>query len=163
MTSIITVLGTMGVAVGLALKDSLSNVAGGVILLVNRTLKVGDYVDIGAYSGTVDEVSILFTKITTVVNVNLIVGNNNIFFIKLFFYLFQQIKIYCPVILVFRPVHPYLIFITFFPLRMPVVNILVLVIKSLVYSVSYFLGNKGQRRLHGYFRRRPEHRKIRRF
>ena len=42
MTSIITVLGTAGVAVGLALKDSLSNVAGGVILLINRTIKVGD-------------------------------------------------------------------------------------------------------------------------
>lgn len=75
MTSIITVLGTMGVAVGLALKDSLSNVAGGVILLINRTLKVGDYVDIGAYSGTVDEVSILFTKITTVDNKDIFIPN----------------------------------------------------------------------------------------
>lgn len=75
MTSIITVLGTMGVAVGLALKDSLSNVAGGVILLINRTLKVGDYVDIGVYSGTVDEVSILFTKITTVDNKDIFIPN----------------------------------------------------------------------------------------
>ena len=78
MTSIITVLGTMGVAVGLALKDSLSNVAGGVILLVNRTLKVGDYVDIGAYSGTVDEVSILFTKITTVDNKDIFIPNGTV-------------------------------------------------------------------------------------
>lgn len=78
MTSIITVLGTMGVAVGLALKDSLSNVAGGVILLINRTLKVGDYVDIGAYSGTVDEVSILFTKITTVDNKDIFIPNGTV-------------------------------------------------------------------------------------
>lgn len=78
MTSIITVLGTMGVAVGLALKDSLSNVAGGVILLINRTLKVGDYVDIGAYSGTVDEVSILFTKITTVDNKDVFIPNGTV-------------------------------------------------------------------------------------
>lgn len=78
MTSIITVLGTMGVAVGLALKDSLSNVAGGVILLINRTLKVGDYVDIGAYSGVVDEVSILFTKITTVDNKDIFIPNGTV-------------------------------------------------------------------------------------
>ncbi len=65
MTSIITVLGTAGVAVGLALKDSLSNVAGGVILLINRTIKVGDYVQIDSYEGTVDEISILYTKLTT--------------------------------------------------------------------------------------------------
>lgn len=78
MTSIITVLGTMGVAVGLALKDSLSNVAGGVILLINRTLKVGDYVDIGGYSGTVDEVSILFTKITTVDNKDIFIPNGTV-------------------------------------------------------------------------------------
>lgn len=78
MTSIITVLGTMGVAVGLALKDSLSNVAGGVILLINRTIKVGDYVEIGAYSGTVDEVSILFTKITTVDNKDVFIPNGTV-------------------------------------------------------------------------------------
>ena len=65
MTSIITVLGTAGVAVGLALKDSLSNVAGGVLLLINQNIKVGNFVEIGAYSGTVEEVSILFTKIVT--------------------------------------------------------------------------------------------------
>lgn len=65
MTSIITVLGTVGVAIGLALKDSLSNVAGGVLLLINRTIKVGDYVQIDSYEGTVDEISILYTKLTT--------------------------------------------------------------------------------------------------
>lgn len=75
MTSIITVLGTAGVAVGLALKDSLSNVAGGVILLLNRTVKVGDYIDIGAYSGTVAEVSILFTKISTPDNKDIFIPN----------------------------------------------------------------------------------------
>lgn len=75
MTSIITVLGTAGVAVGLALKDSLSNVAGGVILLLNRTVKVGDYIDIGAYSGTVAEVSILFTKLSTPDNKDIFIPN----------------------------------------------------------------------------------------
>jgi len=75
MTSIITVLGTAGVAVGLALKDSLSNVAGGVILLINRTIKVGDYIKIDSYEGTVDEISILYTKITTVDNKDIFFPN----------------------------------------------------------------------------------------
>ena len=78
MTSIITVLGTAGVAVGLALKDSLSNVAGGVILLINRTIKVGDYVEIGAQSGTVEEISILFTKLVTPDNKGIFIPNGTI-------------------------------------------------------------------------------------
>ncbi|MCH5193167.1 MAG: mechanosensitive ion channel [Oscillospiraceae bacterium] len=75
MTSIITVLGTAGVAVGLALKDSLSNVAGGVILLINRTIKVGDYVEIGSQAGTVEEISILFTKLATPDNKGIFIPN----------------------------------------------------------------------------------------
>ena len=75
MTSIITVLGTAGVAVGLALKDSLSNVAGGVLLLINRTIKVGDYVQIDSYEGTVDEISILYTKLTTADNKDIFFPN----------------------------------------------------------------------------------------
>lgn len=75
MTSIITVLGTAGVAVGLALKDSLSNVAGGVILLINRTIKVGDYVEIGSQAGNVEEISILFTKLVTPDNKGVFIPN----------------------------------------------------------------------------------------
>lgn len=75
MTSIITVLGTAGVAVGLALKDSLANVAGGVLLLINQTIKVGNYVEIGAYQGVVEEVSILYTKIVTVDNKDVFIPN----------------------------------------------------------------------------------------
>lgn len=75
MTSIITVLGTAGVAVGLALKDSLANVAGGVILLINQNIKVGNYVEIGSYSGTVEEISILFTKLSTPDNKDVYIPN----------------------------------------------------------------------------------------
>ena len=75
MTSIITVLGTAGVAVGLALKDSLANVAGGVLLLINQTIKVGNYVEIGAFQGVVEEVSILYTKIVTVDNKDVFIPN----------------------------------------------------------------------------------------
>lgn len=75
MTSIITVLGTAGVAVGLALKDSLANVAGGVILLVNKNIKVGNFVEIGAYTGIVEEVSILYTKLATLDNKDVYIPN----------------------------------------------------------------------------------------
>lgn len=75
MTSIITVLGTAGVAVGLALKDSLANVAGGVILLINQNIKVGNYVEISSYSGTVEEISILFTKLSTPDNKDVYIPN----------------------------------------------------------------------------------------
>lgn len=63
MTSIITVIGTMGIAIGLALKDSLSNVAGGFILLFSKPLKVGDLVEFGGVTGTVESIAILQTKL----------------------------------------------------------------------------------------------------
>ncbi|MBR1459271.1 MAG: mechanosensitive ion channel, partial [Oscillospiraceae bacterium] len=53
MTSIITVIGTMGLAIGLALQNSLANVAGGFLLLFSKPLKVGDFVEFEGISGTV--------------------------------------------------------------------------------------------------------------
>lgn len=75
MTSIITVLGTAGVAVGLALKDSLANVAGGVLLLINQTIKVGNYIEVGGNAGIVEEVAILYTKIVTLDNKDIFIPN----------------------------------------------------------------------------------------
>ena len=63
MTSIITVLGAMGLAIGLALQNSLSNVAGGFLLLLSKPLKVGDFVKIEGVEGTVTAVGILQTKV----------------------------------------------------------------------------------------------------
>ncbi|MBQ9696137.1 MAG: mechanosensitive ion channel family protein [Oscillospiraceae bacterium] len=65
MTSIITVIGTMGLAIGLALQNSLANVAGGFLLLFSKPLKVGDFVEFEGISGTVMSVGILQTKIIT--------------------------------------------------------------------------------------------------
>lgn len=62
MTSIITVIGTMGLAIGLALQNSLSNVAGGFLILFSKPLKVGDYVEFGGVTGTVESIAILQTK-----------------------------------------------------------------------------------------------------
>ncbi|MEE5991955.1 MAG: mechanosensitive ion channel family protein [Oscillospiraceae bacterium] len=65
MTSIITVIGTMGLAIGLALQDSLSHVAGGFLLLFTKPLQVGDFISVNGISGTVERIEILHTRIRT--------------------------------------------------------------------------------------------------
>jgi small conductance mechanosensitive channel len=60
--SLLAVLGAAGVAVGLALKDTLGNIAAGIILLVLGSYRRGDYIEFGAYSGTVKDIN-LFTTI----------------------------------------------------------------------------------------------------
>ncbi len=61
-TSIIALLGTCGLAIGLALRDTLSNIAAGILLLVLRPFKAGDQIECGSISGTVKEIG-LFTTI----------------------------------------------------------------------------------------------------
>lgn len=65
MTSIITVIGTVGVAIGLALQSSLSNIAGGFIILFTKPIEVGDFIESNDISGTVSAINILYTEITT--------------------------------------------------------------------------------------------------
>ncbi len=63
MTSIIAVISTAGLAIGLALQDSLANVAGGFWIMFSKPLKVGDLVKFDDITGTVKEVGILQTKL----------------------------------------------------------------------------------------------------
>lgn len=77
-TSFLTILGTAGLAVGLALKDSLSNFAAGVMLILFRPFRVGDFVDAGGVKGTVDSITIFNTILNTPDNQRLIVPNGNI-------------------------------------------------------------------------------------
>ena len=63
MTSIITVIGTVGLAIGLALQNSLANIAGGFIILFSKPLKVGDFVEFDGITGTVESIAILQTKL----------------------------------------------------------------------------------------------------
>jgi small conductance mechanosensitive channel len=63
--SLLAVLGAAGVAVGLALKDTLGNIAAGIILLVLRTYRRGDYIEFGAYSGTVKDINLFTTILET--------------------------------------------------------------------------------------------------
>lgn len=74
-TSIITVIGTAGVAIGLALQDSLSNVAGGFILMVTKPFKIGDYIIIGGVEGTVAQISVLHTRLDSASNQAIFIPN----------------------------------------------------------------------------------------
>lgn len=74
-TSVITVIGTAGVAIGLALQDSLSNVAGGFILMVTKPFKIGDYIIINGVEGTVAQISILHTRLDSGSNQAIFIPN----------------------------------------------------------------------------------------
>lgn len=78
MTSIVTVIGTAGIAIGLALQNSLSNLAGGFIILFSKPFKSGDLIEIDNSIGTVDSIGILYTKIITPDNKSIFIPNGKI-------------------------------------------------------------------------------------
>ncbi|MBF6024809.1 mechanosensitive ion channel family protein [Lysobacter niastensis] len=75
-TSLIAVLGAAGLAIGLALKDSLSNVASGVMLVTLKPFRVGDIVQIAGSSGKVEAVSIFQTRLRGADNQTIVLPNN---------------------------------------------------------------------------------------
>ncbi len=77
-TSFFAILGAAGLAVGLALKDSLGNFASGVMIILFKPFKVGDFVNAGGVSGSVEEVNIFNTILKTGDNQKLIVPNGAI-------------------------------------------------------------------------------------
>lgn len=78
MTSFIAILGAAGLAVGLAFQGTLSNFAGGVMILIFKPFKVGDYIDAQGYSGSVKEIQIFNTILTTVDNKIIIIPNGGL-------------------------------------------------------------------------------------
>ncbi len=78
MTSLITLLGSAAVAIGLALQGGLSNLAGGVMILFFKPFKVGDFVDTHVDSGTVSEISLFYTTLQTVDNRIIMLPNGNL-------------------------------------------------------------------------------------
>ncbi len=78
ITGLVTVLATAGAAIALSLKDSLSNVASGMILISNKVIKQGDYVEIDGEEGTVTNVRIMFTQIITTDNKTITFPNSMI-------------------------------------------------------------------------------------
>ena len=78
VTSFLAILGAAGLAIGLALKDSLSNFAAGVMLIIYRFFKVGDYVTVAGTSGTVETINIFNTELVTPDNQKIYVPNSSI-------------------------------------------------------------------------------------
>jgi len=74
-TSLLAVLGAAGLAIGLALQGSLSNFAAGVLIVAFKPYKVGDFIEAGGQSGTVNEVQIFTTILTTPDNKKIIIPN----------------------------------------------------------------------------------------
>lgn len=77
-TSFITLLGTAGVSVGLALQGSLSNFAGGVLILIAKPFVVGDYIAVEGTEGTVQKIDIIYTRLNTVDNKVITLPNGNL-------------------------------------------------------------------------------------
>ncbi|MDF2368795.1 mechanosensitive ion channel domain-containing protein, partial [Sneathiella sp.] len=76
--SLIAVLGAAGLAIGLALQGTLSNVAGGVMLLIFRPMRVGQYVEVAGHGGTVKSVSLFTTELATPDNIQVIIPNGSV-------------------------------------------------------------------------------------
>ena len=73
--SVVAVLGSAGLAVGLALQGSLSNFAGGVLILLIKPFKVGDYIIEGGFEGTVTSIELFYTRLNTGDNQVVIIPN----------------------------------------------------------------------------------------
>ena len=76
--SLVTVLGSAGLAIGLALQGSLSNLAGGVLLLINKPFSIGDYIVVGTLEGTVKNIGVCYTKLNTPDNRLVVLPNGSL-------------------------------------------------------------------------------------
>ena len=77
-TSFVAAIGAAGLAIGLALQGSLANFAGGVLILLFRPFKIGDWIEAQSVSGTVDSIQIFHTVLRTSDNKTIIVPNGNL-------------------------------------------------------------------------------------
>jgi len=78
VTSLVAVVGAAGLAIGLAMKDSLGNFAAGVMLVMFRPFKQGDFVEVAGVAGSVDEIRIFSTTLTTPDNKLIIIPNGQV-------------------------------------------------------------------------------------
>ena len=75
MASVVTVLASAGLAIGMALQGSLANLAGGIMLMIFKPFKVGEYVEAAGASGNVTRITMFYTEITTLDNKRVTVPN----------------------------------------------------------------------------------------
>ncbi len=77
-TSVVAAIGSVGVAIGLALQGSLSNFAGGVMILLLKPFKVGDYIIQGGLEGSVSEIQLFYTTLITGDNRKIVIPNGQL-------------------------------------------------------------------------------------
>ena len=77
-TSFIAILGAVGLAVGLAFQSTLSNISAGVMIIIFKPIKIGEFVEAGGASGVVEEINIFNTIMKTGDNKTIIIANSNI-------------------------------------------------------------------------------------
>lgn len=78
MTTIVTTVGAATVTIGLALKDSLSNVASGTLIILNKKFKVGDYLETEGLKGNVVKISMMYTTLRTYDNKDILIPNSRL-------------------------------------------------------------------------------------
>ncbi len=78
LTPMLTLLGVMGLALSLAVKDTLANMAGGVTLLFSRPFAKGDYVEINSQPGTILELGLVYTQLQTIDNKKIFLPNGDV-------------------------------------------------------------------------------------
>lgn len=77
-TSLVAALGAAGLAIGLALQGTLSNVAAGIMIILFRPIKIGDFVEIADQMGTVQDISLNYTELASLGNVQIIIPNSEV-------------------------------------------------------------------------------------
>jgi len=78
MTNVVAIVGSCGLAIGLALQGSLSNFAGGIMILIFHPFRVGDYIETSGKEGTVKAISLLSTTLTTADNKDVVIPNGTL-------------------------------------------------------------------------------------
>lgn len=76
--SIIAAIGAIGLAIGLALQGTLQNIAAGIMLLALRPLRIGEYVEVGSISGTVEEIGLFATRLRAADGIYLLAPNSTL-------------------------------------------------------------------------------------
>ena len=77
-SSILALLGTIGLAIGMALQGSLSNFAGGVLILFLKPFKVGDFIEVQTFSGKVDKIQVFHSRLLTPDNKTIMIPNGTL-------------------------------------------------------------------------------------
>ncbi len=77
-TSVVAVIGAAGLAIGLALQGTLSNVAAGVMIILFRPIKLGDFVEVNGQMGTVKNITLNYIELASIANLHIVVPNSQV-------------------------------------------------------------------------------------